>query len=1143
MKFIQFFKDLNKDSVEIAGGKGASLGEMYSSNIPVPNGFVVLSSAYKRFLEETDLNVEITSILKTVKIKDVSTIEKASEKIQALINLKEMPKDISKEIISSFKKLKTKHVAVRSSATSEDSKSAAWAGQLDTFLNTNEKRLIENVKRCFASLFTPRAIFYRFEKKLHKKEVSVAVVIQKMVDSEKSGIAFSVHPVTENYNQMIIEAGYGLGEAIVSGQITPDSYVVSKDKFEILDKNINIQEKALYKCLRKGTKWKKLDKQTSKSQVLSDKEIIELSKVIKKIENHYGFPCDIEWAIEKNKIYITQSRPITTLKNKIKIKKEKNTFDDIKLTKLYTRERTLFFNYLEYMGNYKCSDKKIVDFSLDNFIYINKNNSNSYWYDLNSINNIHQNIIDKYNSDNKYISYISKLHDVYWDKVKSYFKLEKDIKSLKELKEFLDNTWRFLNYMSVFYVSPNISGIDNKFKKISLEYREKTQHYINNVDIVFRNLINNKFKKYKEYSDYISPSEVFILFKRDFTKKELEVIKNRKENGYIFYKGKVYSYNKLKIILKKDNLELPSEYKVQLHKEHSREYSLSRVYACNKMFTHYFKYIKAIGYPLKYNCLIYNGIDLVDSYYNQKELFTAFKYIEKQINEDYSKANDLMDNFEKIYFNLKEYLKHNKFITSVKEYKFVLENHSNYWTHVDFLLVFSDELYLKAPKNIKQRALKLREKTQEYNESLEPLFKNFIETKYPYLEGKYRFVLPDDIFNGDVKNKSLMLKKIKQREKGFVYYQGKLYAGDVNKTLDKLGLIIESYNQIDSNKIQLHKEHSRQYSLSRLNSLFNGMTNYINDIVGKNTKNMCGLYNKDTCLFDIYYYNTELQTCFKFVKDQAVKDNSKAIKNINRFYELFNILYDYYSKKKKINTVKEYKDICKVYSEYCAYVAITYLYPVLKINNNINKKSLFAREKTQEYNESLEPIFKEFIETKYSYLKGKYRFVLPDDIFNGDVKNKSLMLKKIKQREKGFVYYQGKLYTGDVNKTLDKLGLMLEKQNTQVQEIKGQIGYKGKVKGKVKIITSINQIKDFKQGEVMVSPMTMPNYLPAMKKAAAFVTDEGGITCHAAIVSRELKKPCVIGTKIATQVLKDGDYVEVDANKGVVKILKKGSNK
>jgi len=320
--FIKFFKDLNKNSVKEAGGKGASLGEMYSLGIQVPNGYVVLSSAFDRFLEETDLNIKINSILKKVDIKKIHTVEKASEEIQAFILLKPMPKDLSKEILSSFKKLKTKFVAVRSSATSEDSASAAWAGQLNTYLNTTEKRLLNNVQKCWASLFTSRAIFYRFEKKLHNTHISVAVVIQKMVDSEKSGIAFSVHPVTEDYNQLIIEAGYGLGEAIVSGSITPDSYVVSKKPQNILDINVNEQSKALYRCLRKGIKWKELTKAQSKSQVLSKKQILELSSLIQKIESHYGFPVDIEWAIEKNKIYITQSRPITTLKGKVKVKKE-----------------------------------------------------------------------------------------------------------------------------------------------------------------------------------------------------------------------------------------------------------------------------------------------------------------------------------------------------------------------------------------------------------------------------------------------------------------------------------------------------------------------------------------------------------------------------------------------------------------------------------------------------------------------------------------------------------------------------------------------------------------------------------------------------------------------------------------------------
>ena len=294
MELIRDFTKLGKNDVSLAGGKGASLGEIIKAGVSVPPGFVILSTAFEKFLKETDLNVEIDSALDSVNHKEIHTIESASEKIQALILEAEIPKDIETEIQKFFKNHNAKYVAVRSSATAEDSASAAWAGQLESYLNTTEKNLLENVRKCWASLFTPRAIFYRFEKDLHKQKISVAVVVQKMVESEKSGIAFSVHPVTQDRNQLIIEASFGLGEAIVSGQITPDSYVVEKQPRRIIDKNIQTQK-----------------------QVLSDGEILELSELILKIENYFGFPCDIEWAFEKGKFYIVQNRPITTLNKRI----------------------------------------------------------------------------------------------------------------------------------------------------------------------------------------------------------------------------------------------------------------------------------------------------------------------------------------------------------------------------------------------------------------------------------------------------------------------------------------------------------------------------------------------------------------------------------------------------------------------------------------------------------------------------------------------------------------------------------------------------------------------------------------------------------------------------------------------------------
>lgn len=357
MKFVKTLTEIHKNSVREAGGKGASLGEMTRAGIPVPPGFVVLASAFDRFLNETELDAEIEAILKKVNHKDINSVDRASNEIRELIHEVRMPQDLQEQIYDAYNRLfsisrgstspqpspglgrvagsreRSKFVAVRSSATAEDSKVASWAGELETYLNVAEKNLISSVMKCWSSLFTPRAVFYAFEKGIYNKKrarfspplrgrgkgrgilpVSVAVVIQKMVQSTVSGICFTVHPVTEDRNQMVIEAAFGLGEAIVGGQITPDTYVVHKDDFSILDIAVSEQSFHLKRGSMGGTiraNWRKR-KQGAK-QKLNGKQIVELAKLCKKIERHYRYPQDIEWAWAKGEFYITQSRPITTL--------------------------------------------------------------------------------------------------------------------------------------------------------------------------------------------------------------------------------------------------------------------------------------------------------------------------------------------------------------------------------------------------------------------------------------------------------------------------------------------------------------------------------------------------------------------------------------------------------------------------------------------------------------------------------------------------------------------------------------------------------------------------------------------------------------------------------------------------------------
>src|SRR3989338_4329230 len=299
MKFIQTFKNISKSDVALAGGKGASLGEMTQARIPVPGGFVILSEAFNYFITATGVKADIDATLHEVNHEDVNSVEQASQVIQSIITSREMPKEIASEIMQWYDREGSEFVAVRSSATAEDSSTAAWAGQLDTFLNTTKDDLLENVMKCWASLFTPRAIFYRFEKGLHDTHISVAVVIQKMVNSDISGIAFSVHPVTQDRNQLIIEAGFGLGESIVSGQITPDGYVVEKKSWTIINLNVSEQSKGLYRNPKGGNDWRDFSPEEGGKQKLSGKQIVELAQLVVKIENHYGFPCDIEWAVER----------------------------------------------------------------------------------------------------------------------------------------------------------------------------------------------------------------------------------------------------------------------------------------------------------------------------------------------------------------------------------------------------------------------------------------------------------------------------------------------------------------------------------------------------------------------------------------------------------------------------------------------------------------------------------------------------------------------------------------------------------------------------------------------------------------------------------------------------------------------------
>ena len=320
-KAIVWFKEVTKNDVATVGGKGANLGEMTNADIPVPPGFIVTADAYFDFLEKSRLTDKIRRLLEPLDSGDSKQLQQIAAQVKQLILDAPMPPELAREIEQAYIKMGRGLVAVRSSATAEDLPEASFAGQQRTFLNmTGEKEVVAAVQGCWASLFEPRAIFYRQQQGFDHFKVGIAVPIQKMVQSKTSGVMFTIEPVTSDSSKIIIEAVYGLGEAIVSGEVTPDLYVVDKDSLKIIIRKIVNQESQLVKNPTAGAQeaniWVPLPASTQPQPKLTDSEITKLAWLGKQIEDHYRFPQDIEWAKENNEIYILQTRPVTTIKEK-----------------------------------------------------------------------------------------------------------------------------------------------------------------------------------------------------------------------------------------------------------------------------------------------------------------------------------------------------------------------------------------------------------------------------------------------------------------------------------------------------------------------------------------------------------------------------------------------------------------------------------------------------------------------------------------------------------------------------------------------------------------------------------------------------------------------------------------------------------
>lgn len=324
MGYVLNFRKIDKHSIDAVGGKNASLGEMIKAGIRVPPGFAVTTDSYKDFISDTGIKDEIYRILCGLNPEDVAALNSAADEVQALIKKMPIPAGIQEAITAKYAQLCDScgvadlPVAVRSSATAEDLPTASFAGQQDTYLwIQGSSQVIGSVHKCWASLFTPRAIAYRLKNKFSHEKVWISVGVQKMVNSKVAGVMFTLNPTNGDLSKVLIEGSWGLGETVVSGSVNPDKFVIDKVVMEASEKTISTKHiECVYDPAKGGVINSDVDPDMQCICCLADEEIKELVSIAKIIEKHYGRPMDIEWAIDKDfafpeNMFIVQARPET----------------------------------------------------------------------------------------------------------------------------------------------------------------------------------------------------------------------------------------------------------------------------------------------------------------------------------------------------------------------------------------------------------------------------------------------------------------------------------------------------------------------------------------------------------------------------------------------------------------------------------------------------------------------------------------------------------------------------------------------------------------------------------------------------------------------------------------------------------------
>lgn len=1190
MKWTAVFSGIGKNDALSAGGKGASLGELTQAGIPVPPGFVVVSSAFEYFLEAADLNQELDAILGTVHHDQIHTVEHASQKIQALILAAHMPDDIKREIEMGFKDLGAQYVAVRSSATAEDGAAAAWAGQLDTFLNTEEQNLLKNVQRCWASLFTPRAIFYRFEKGMHGQKISVAVVIQKMIESESSGIAFSVHPVTEDYNQLIIEAGFGLGEAIVSGQVTPDAYVVEKEPRRIIDTNISTQTRGLYRSTdsrqvagAEGNEWKDIPEPKASSQVLSNKQVLELSELILKIEKHYGFPCDIEWAFEKETFYITQSRPITTLGEK--------QSESIKWTVIASDFNSFFVrNQIWVKGINRAGD--IIP----------------------SLKSFTQTLAIRGRKGK--IDYLVNLAS--WQEMHEIFSRELDI-DLSRLQKIIEETNRYgdgaIHRAIIFGETPASQKSDQQLLDELNELIAKQEMlYAYGVLLPLLDLGDQIYiqKRINDALETLLPKEEVANAFSVLTQPLEDSFAVEEEKDLLNIALAIQESPSLMKAFTEGNIETITEH---VEKDtHSISLSLSQhikkyawvYYAFAGPATTRAEYINFLIELVKAkphdrllemenntNTLRAEKDALIQKYAKDTYAQTLFKLagtfvwakprrkdyqscLYFYINEHYlaeiaKRVNATKEQLMSITFDDIESALRDKRINDSAKAAEILQEHILVPRDTGFDLYYGERAreinqMIRNPHVVTDTADSLKGMTG---------YKGYAQGRVVIINtpAEMNKLQEGDILVSVATTPSIV--PAMRKAAAFVTDEGGLtcHAAIVAREMKKpcvIGTKIATQVLKDGDMVEVDADEGIVRILGGkaggfkkdeyvLSFWVQGVSVFVTDIHRSALKELEVLFVLDNGMFKQYFtksaYERALDRGLEFYSDEYAFDTYQ--KNLVAHCDAFTNFFESEIKGRKALTKEIVNDFFEYTKKLCGdYVKMNFEFTdkafVHKEENSTIKKNLLGVAKFKDIIRAVmnmvlfEP---EGYSNRFFAILGD-QFELAPSLLENLTQKEILRLFEdwrpieavVSKRQEAFVerydldgFYEGK----DAEVILQEFREEIVSSDT----IRGQVANKGVVRGQVKIIpvdysdlSRVHaEIEKMQHGDVLVAETTAPELIVACKKASAIITDMGGLMSHAAIVSREMGIPCIVGTKNASKILKDGDEVEVDADNGIVR--------